>query len=495
MSASKGFIYRTKEIRHIETLAQEKYSISSFVMMHRAAKAAFDFLLKRWPKAQRILVYCGSGNNGGDGYIIARLACERGLRVLIRQVGNPEKLQESAKDAMVSCQQAEIPFHSLEDEITFSPDVIVDAICGIGLKEALHGDALVAMQQINQAKALVLAIDVPSGLDADTGNVCGEAVKATATITFIGWKIGLLTGQGLNYCGEVICDDLQLPQALLKEATPIAEKISPQAYKQFLAPRPRDWHKGKSGFVLILGGAPGFSGAPMLAAIAALRVGAGLVSIATDPDHAAFMNVNFPEVMCHGIDGASQLNDLMARAKVIVLGPGLATTSWSKMIFNATLQQQKPFIVDADGLNLLAEQSSMRNDWILTPHPGEAARLLHCTVDEIQQDRLQAASLIQKKYGGTCVLKGAGTLVLSQEHLPALCMHGNPGMATAGMGDMLSGVIAGLHAQQISQHAAAALGVYLHAAAGDLAAKNGERGMIATDLLPYLRRLCNPNQL
>lgn len=260
---------------------------------------------------------------------------------------------------------------------------------------------------------------------------------------------------------------------------------------RYFKPRPRDWHKGLSGHLLVVGGDAGFAGAVRMAAEAALRVGAGLVTVATQPQNAIAMTASRPEIMCHGVEHADQLIKLIEKAQTIVLGPGLGMSAWGMAMWQAVSTTTLPLLIDADGLNLLAQQPRVNNHWILTPHPGEAARLLGQTREQIQANRENAAIAIQKRYGGVCVLKGAGTLIVGPDATPAMCDKGNPGMATAGMGDILSGVIGGLLAQGIPPVDAATLGVYVHAMAGDLAAKEGERGMIATDLLPYLRRLVN----
>jgi len=267
----------------------------------------------------------------------------------------------------------------------------------------------------------------------------------------------------------------------------IMQKLQLDAFAEYLLPRARDSHKGDFGHVLIIGGNAGYSGAVMLAAEAALRVGAGLVSVATRSDYAKMLNLARPEVMCHGVESAEQLEPLLAKATVLVLGPGLGQTNWSRMMFNRACLCEKTMIVDADGLNLLAEQPAKKSHWILTPHPGEAGRLLKKSTAEIQQDRESAIKMLQQKYDGWIVLKGAGTLVMGPAQWPAICTAGNPGMATGGMGDVLSGVLGGLAAQGIPLDKAAKLGIIIHAAAGDLAAKAGERGMIASDLMPYLR--------
>jgi hydroxyethylthiazole kinase-like uncharacterized protein yjeF len=263
-------------------------------------------------------------------------------------------------------------------------------------------------------------------------------------------------------------------------------------FANYFKPRPRDMNKGDAGHVLVVGGDEGYPGAPRMAAEAALRVGAGLVTVATHPTLAATLNVTRPEIICHGVSSGTSLAALLKKADVIVVGPGLGQSRWSKALLKAVLASKLPLIVDADALNLLSTHPRTRENWILTPHPGEAGRLLKKSAAQIQEDRLAALEQIQQRYHGICVLKGAGTLVSANKSSAFICKAGNPGMATAGMGDVLSGVIAGLVAQQLPLEIAAQSGVCLHAEAGDLAARaGGERGMIATDLMPYLRQLVN----
>jgi len=270
------------------------------------------------------------------------------------------------------------------------------------------------------------------------------------------------------------------------------EELQLSQYVEFLAPRHIDSHKNMFGHVLVIGGDYGFSGAVRMAAEAALRVGAGLVSVATRPEHALTLNSVRPEIMCHGIQSYKELKPLLEKSTVVVIGPGLGQSPWAKNIVKSVFKSDKPLVVDADALNILATHPEKYFQWILTPHPGEAARLLNMTSEKVQGNRLAAAKLLQKKWGGVVVLKGAGTLIMASDAIPAICTVGNPGMATAGMGDILSGVIAGLVAQHIPLVRAAKLGVLLHALAGDsAAAAGGERGMVATDLLPYLRFFVN----
>lgn len=491
MMPAKVPVYQTEQIREFERLAAERFGITGHILMARAAKAALDFMLRKWPHVKRIALFCGAGNNGGDGYALAELAYERGLQAMVFQVGDHDHLKNEARTAYEQCKKAHVPIQKFHDKVDLQhPDLIVDAICGIGIRDTLREEMVTALDAMRWTQAPVFAMDVPTGIDADTGLVLGAAIKAAATITFIGLKLGLLTGGGISYTGELVLNNLQLPPDLFSYVEPVAEKLQLHSFQNYLKPRLRDWHKGLSGHVLVIGGVSGFEGAVRMAGMAALRVGAGLASIATEI-HSTHGMAEWPELMCHGVDSIEELTPLLKKADVIIIGPGLGQSAWAKSMWDTAIQQDAWLVVDADGLNLLAQTPQIRDNWILTPHPGEAARLLGETSQIVQLDRLEAAKELARRYGGTVVLKGAGTIVVSPNMLPGVCDKGNPGMATAGMGDILSGVIGGLLAQGIPPGEAARLGVLLHAAAGDMAAKDGERGMIATDLLPYLRRLSN----
>jgi hydroxyethylthiazole kinase-like uncharacterized protein yjeF len=487
-------IYQVAQIREFENIARERFGISESEMMQRAGMAAFNYLTQRWPDAKSIAVFCGTGNNGGDGYILAEAAHKKGLQVQVYQIGDPDKLTDSATAAYVSCKKAGVSIQALYQHAPWhSADVLVDAIYGIGLHDDIPYEIRHFFSKINKLQIPVLALDIPSGVYADTGAVLSIAVKATATITFIGVKFGLVTGNGINYAGDVHCDDLKFPAEIFAQSnSSTLPEINFADFTKELKPRPRDMHKGQAGHVLIVGGDPGHSGAPRLAAEAAFRIGAGLVTVATHPDHAAEFNLALPEIMCIAANRASDLKKILSEATVIVVGPGLGQSSWAKELLKAVFETSLPLVVDADALNLLAENPSKRSNWILTPHPGEAARLLKNTTAEIQEDRVEAIKALQQRYDGICVLKGAGTLVNGPLAATVICYAGNPGMATAGMGDVLSGVIGGLVAQKIPLLVAAKLGVLVHATAGDKAAEvGGERGMIATDLMPYLREVMN----
>lgn len=290
----------------------------------------------------------------------------------------------------------------------------------------------------------------------------------------------------------------------VKEVAPVAERLDKALLEAWLPPRKRNAHKGDMGHVLILGGASGFGGAALLASEAAARLGAGKVSLATAPEHVAACLTYRPEVMVHGVRSAAGLGDLASQAGVVVVGPGLGQGAWGQGLLQTALAASRPLVVDADGLNLLATHCSglRRDDWILTPHPGEAGRLLDCSTRQIEADRPAAACALQQRYGGVVVLKGAGTLVAGPGGL-ALCPYGNPGMASGGMGDVLSGMLGALLAQGLPVEgavklgiieSAARLGVLVHALAADLAAREaGERGLLAADLASYARILVNPD--
>ncbi len=477
-------VFQTAAVRKAEAAAAEQ------PLMQRAGLAAFAVIEKRFKEAKHIAIICGRGNNGGDGYTLAVLLQQRNKKVSLWQVGDHTQLSAEAKAAFLECQKLAIPMRPTQASSDFNhPDLIVDAIAGIGLQHPLKDDVLALVTRINALNCPILALDVPTGIDASTGAMLGGAIVATATITFLGLKLGLCTGSGIAHAGEVFVDNLGVS---MDDVSASAEDLQFNALQALLKPRPKDWHKGSSGHVLIVGGDEGYAGAPRMAAEAALRVGSGLVSVATHPSHAALINVNYPELMARGIHEPCELKPLIERADVIVLGPGLGQSAWSAPLWEETLKAEQPLIVDADGLNLLAQHPRQHQRWILTPHPGEAARLLQKSIADISANRLEAVLALANRYGGTAILKGAGTLVAENTGLPGVCRYGNPGMATAGMGDMLSGVLASLVGQGLSLREAARLGVCLHAVAGDHAAKRlGARGMIATDLLPFLRQLSN----
>lgn len=480
-------VYRAAQVRELDRLAIEEFGIPGYQLMCEAGGAVFECITAKWREAQSLAVFCGNGNNAGDGFVIARLALEAGLEPQAVSVGGLEKLKGDALRAYRDYVQAGGRVTVFDPKQSIEADLLVDALLGTGLDRPVTGLYAEAIAEINRSGLPVVAVDIPSGLHADTGNAMGCAVNADCTVTFIGLKQGLFTGQAADYVGEIVYDALAVPDEVF---TAVKSSVFRVLQKPMM-PRQRCAHKGNMGHVLVVGGDLGYSGAARMAGEAALRVGAGLASIATRKEHAGLMNLNRPELMCLGVESGEELISLLDKADVVALGPGLGQGAWGKEMFNAVLKSDKPIVLDADGLNLLAASQINKPNWILTPHPGEAARLLHRSTQSVQQDRFAAAAAIRAAYGGIAVLKGAGTLIASGSQI-AVSTTGNPGMASGGMGDVLSGVIAGLVAQGHDLQDAAEQGVFLHGAAADLAAaKDGERGLLATDLLPFLRQLVN----
>lgn len=488
-------LYRAEQVRELDRTAIEGFGIPGLTLMERAGSAAYRLLRTKWPEAQDITIVCGTGNNGGDGFVVARLVLQDGIAVRVLQLGDPDRLSGDARrnaDAFMAMGGEIIPFGSVPEQT----EVIVDGVFGTGLEREVAGDWAEALVAINDHWAPVLALDIPSGLHSDSGRVLGVAVKAHATISFIGLKQGLFTGDGPEQCGELHFDDLETPSGVYSGQNPSASRVSWDLLSGHITPRSRTAHKGDFGHLLVIGGAPGFSGAVRMAAEAAARCGAGLVSVATSPEHAAELNMVRPELMCHGVTGPEQLRPLLKRASVVAIGPGLGRSSWAMRLLGYVLEHRLPLVLDADALNLLAYEPMQRDDWVLTPHPGEAARLLDSSVSEIQSDRFQSVRRLQRRYGGVVVLKGAGTLIQAgQERATYLCTDGNPGMASGGMGDVLTGVIGSLLAQGYAPELAASMGVCLHARAADIEAKRGERGLLAADLMPVIRDLINPERV
>jgi NAD(P)H-hydrate epimerase len=485
-------LYRAEQCRELDRLAIEEFGISGNILMERAGEAAFNALRETWPEAKRIAVLCGVGNNGGDGYVIARLAQEQGLDVSVLQVGDAARLGGDALAALQRLHGVDVSPANYDEQDLDDYDVLVDALLGTGLSGEVRSPFMLAINAINDSNTPVLAVDCPSGLDVDTGMPCGLAVKADCTITFIGMKRGLLTGEASDYCGRILFDDLKLPTAVYERLKPAASRIGYLTLRTLLPRRKRASHKGDYGHVLIVGGNFGMTGAARLAGEAALRAGAGLVSIATRKEHAAVLNCGRPELMCHGTENGEALKSLSAKASVIVIGPGLGQDDWAQEMLAMAVARNLPLVADADALNLLAQIDLPRQHWVLTPHPGEAARLLGQTTKGVCKDRFLCLNSLAEKYDATVVLKGAGTLVQSKGGLPGVCGGGNPAMASGGMGDVLTGIIAGLIAQGLELSDAAELGVCLHRKAADMATRGiGERGLLASDLMPSIRRLIN----
>lgn len=484
MSRVPQRLYTAGQMRALDRVAIEALGGDGYALMKRAGLAAFRLLRYRFPRARRLAVYCGSGNNGGDGYVLATLAKHAGLDVRLVAVG--EARTDTARQALADFRAAGGSAEGFDSDSVSDVDVLVDALLGTGLDRAPDGDYGRAIERINRAGTPVLALDIPSGLHADTGAAFEPCVRADATATFIGRKLGCFTADGRAVAGELYFDDLDVPREIYARVEWAASVIDPHSFISLVGRRPATAHKGDAGRVLIVGGNHGMPGAPCMAARAAHRSGAGLVYLATraKPEH---LVVNTLESMATEIVAPSDIEPMLSRVDVIAVGPGLGRDEWAREVWRAVLNAGVPMVVDADALSLLAEQPVERDDWILTPHPGEAARLLNTSVGVVQADRPAAARELRSRYGGVVVLKGPGTLVLGETlHL---CDLGNPGMASGGMGDVLTGVIAGLRGQGLTAEAAACYGVWCHARAGDRAARRGLAGLTAGDLTDALQSI------
>ena len=441
-------------------------------------------------------VICGSGNNAGDGYLLAALARQSGFDVRVAALSDPHRLRDDAARAFAQWRDQNLSLAADVQTCLQSADVIVDALLGTGTSRPLEGPYADAVRAINAANASVLALDLPSGLSADTGCVLGESVRADVTVTFIGLKQGLFTGAARDYCGHIEFEDLGVPPAVYANEVASAYCAEHGDFVSLLRPRPRVAHKGKFGHVLVVGGNMGFAGAARLAGEAAARSGAGLVTVATRPANVASIVSARPELMVAGVQSGADLAPLLAKATVIAVGPGLGQDQWSRELFEAMSHSSQPKVLDADALNLIAQgqawQRAPAGQGIVTPHPAEAGRLLGQSTAEVERDRFAAVTLLAQAFGVVAVLKGAGTLVSDGSGPPTVCLGGNPGMAAGGMGDVLTGVIAALVAQGLGLREAAALGVCAHAVAADRAALTGERGMLASDVIASLRGVLNP---
>lgn len=480
-------LYTVEQVRALDRRAIDELGVPGFELMRRAAWAGLSSLRRHWPQARRIAVCCGPGNNGGDGFLLASLAREAGLHAEVLALA--DTAQGDAAQARQAWTQAggSVRRWTPGDALPLA-DVHVDALYGTGLRRAPEPAVAALVDAINADAAPVLALDVPSGLDADTGRCPGSAIRAELTVSFIAAKRGLHTGQAADHVGRLELDTLGLADELWQGIAPDAQLLRPAC----LPPRMRGAHKGDNGHVLAIGGDHGTAGAIRLCGEAALRAGAGLVSVATRAEHLVALNSARPELMAHAVDGPQALEPLLQRADVLALGPGLGQRAWGHALWLTALDADKPLVLDADGLNLLAhEPRRFVRAAVLTPHPGEAARLLHDTIEAVETDRFAAVRALAARHGAVAVLKGAGSLIADPSGRVAVCPWGNPGMATGGMGDLLTGVVAALLAQGCTAWEAACLGVGLHARAGDLAAAQGERGLLASDLLPALRRLGN----
>jgi NAD(P)H-hydrate epimerase len=507
-------LHLAEQVAELDHLVMQHQGISASILMKRAGRVAFELLSERWPNTTALHIFCGAGNNAGDGYIVAALALQRQLTVHVWYLCDPQTLQGAAQQAYeyavregAVCQA----FNTAEfmDMQLMQPEetVLVDALLGTGVDGPLREPYREAVNAINAAKDTkawpIIAMDIPTGVNPNTGAVSSSAIMADATMSFIGQKQGLFTGAGRVHSGERCFSTLEVDDEWLHLVNPNTRIIDSNKALALLPERSLDAHKGNCGHVLIVGGdvgaSYGYGGAPIMAAQMALRSGAGLVSVAAQPTFVSAVLARQPEMMAAGIENGQALLPLLEKASGIVIGTGLGQSPWSEQLLYQALQVvDKPMVIDADALHLLAQtrfsslvsQVPEQRQWILTPHPGEAAALLGVSIDAIQADRFSAAQRIQQQYGGAVILKGAGTIVVTSTGAQWLCDAGSAAMASGGMGDVLSGLLGALLVQGMTTDQAALLGTVLHSLAADVAvAEHGQRGLLATDLIPYVQGL------
>jgi hydroxyethylthiazole kinase-like uncharacterized protein yjeF len=495
---------RSEQVRTIEPKAAQIAGCTMFELMQRAGEAAFNVLKREWPEVQSIIVVAGNGNNAGDGYILAKLAKQQGINVVITCEQPKRELIGDAKQAQL--EWLKLGAKTLQfSEVDFTEfDVLVDALLGTGVTGEVKSAFKDVIQQINQTDIPVLSIDLPSGMQANTGQALPVCIKANVTVTFVATKPGLVSGIGKAFCGKLTFADLKIGAEFFGITHSEAQLVD-WSMLQRLQARPEHSNKGSFGKLLCIGGNQGMAGAIRLSAESALRCGVGLVKVYCHESSSIGISAGRPEIMLMH----KNLETALDWCSCIVIGPGLGQDDWAHQQFSRLFEylkhHPKPLVIDADGLNLLAsvaDDSNIQNtlaglpSLVITPHPGEASQLLNCTIAKIENDRYLASQNIAQKYQSTCVLKGAGTVIQMdgshQEPQCFVCKGGNPGMATAGMGDLLTGVIGAFLAQGFTSQKAAVYGVCAHAEAGDrVAIQYGQRGMIATDLLQPLRAIVN----
>ena len=498
-------LYTASETRKIDNLAIKAKGISGYSLMQMAAEFTLDVILREFSPVEELIIFCSKGKNSGDGFLLGSFAKEFGLEVTIVMSNTSNALKGVSRKAFEEMKDAKVKIistKSVEKLKVSNKAVIVDALIGTGLKGNLRKNIKESILALNKlgVKLPVLSLDIPSGVNPDTGDADDIAVYADITATFVAQKRGCFTSVGKKFSGEIIYSDLEIPKNLFSKITSTSYVVDYEDSISKVVYREQDAHKGHFGNVVIVGGDRGLGGAGLLSSRAAVYSGAGLTSLVTRPEHVSASLVSCPEVMVKGVDSGQDIEEHLVKPDVIAIGPGLGQSAWSEQmiqrVFWEAEKRDVSVIMDADALNLLTKlklSSNLPKRLILTPHPGEAARLLNTSVAVIESNRFSAAAKIQKKFNATVVLKGSGTVICHKSggtQKWGICDSGNPGMATGGMGDVLTGIIAGLLAQGLTLKEAAEAGVDLHAKAADQASLEfGEAGLTSSDVINELKYL------
>lgn len=495
-------VVTSEEMTLIDKKTIEEYGVSSLTLMERAGKAVAQRIKEHFKKG-KVLIIAGPGNNGGDGMVAARYLKKAGFKVKVYLVFEKEKLSLEAKTQLERLRKARIPFLITRDlrEEDLNGSIIVDALFGTGLKREISGELAQLIDRINSSGAPVVAVDIPSGISSDDGSIMARAIRADLTVTFGLPKRGHLLFPGAEYTGRLYVEDIGFPEELLNSSSIKVELPDKELIRSLIPERRRYSHKGTYGHVLIVAGSRGKTGACLMAARACLRSGAGLVTIGVPETLVSVFQSRVTDEMCLGLpdrgdgslskDALKEIIDFTEKkAQVLAIGPGIGVTEDTREIIKGLLGKIKiPVVLDADAINCLEDMPEVlkgKGNCIITPHPGEFSRLTGIAKEEVEKKRIDLASAFSLKYNVTLVLKGVPT-VIGHEGYVYINPTGNPGMAKAGSGDVLTGIVSGLMAQGLSGLNASILGVYLHGLAGDMGAcDKGLWSLLASDIIEYI---------
>ena len=506
------YLVTAQQMKDMDRLTIESFGMPGIVLMENAARGATDALFRHFPNVRglKVGVAAGHGNNGGDGFVIARYLASADVRVDVYLLSKRKKVRGDAAANLKLLDRMNVPVHEVSDVTRFesyqdrmrSCDLWVDAMLGTGLTSDVRGLYMEMIRLLNAAKVPILAVDIPSGLDSDTGKPRGSCIRATVTVTFGLPKIGHVVLPGSEFVGKLEVVDIGIPASVVDEVAPNHHLLTQKMIMGVFQARDAQSHKGTTGHLLVIGGSPGKTGATIMTSQAAMRVGTGLVTlgipkslnIAVESQLIEVMTLPLPENADQtlGLSSYGKILRQLESKKGLAIGPGMGTDKPTQNVVRRVIQASPvPVVVDADGLNALVGNLSflkkLKVPIVLTPHPGEMARLVGKTSSEVQEDRIGEARSFASTHRVHLVLKGAKTVIAHPDGAVFVNPTGNPGMASGGMGDVLTGIISGLMVQGIPVREAVNAGVYLHGRAADsLARSMGSMGFLASDLIDIL---------
>ena len=506
------YLVTADEMKEMDRRTIESFGLPGRILMENAGLGATQFFMERFKDIsnKRIGVIAGRGNNGGDGFVMARYLAQKGMRVTVYLLSEKQNVQGDAAANLSLLLPLKVPVIEMPNAKAFAAHntemrheaIWIDAIFGTGLRSDVKGFFREVIDFLNQLNRPVFAVDIPSGLNSDTGRPCGTCIRADATATFAFAKMGHFLLPGAEYTGNLKIIDIGIPPFIADGVKPLQFLLTPGLIRPVFQPRPPDFHKGDTGHILVIAGSPGKTGAAAMTAMSAMRAGAGLVTLGIPASLNPILETQVTETMTEPLPetkesvlGEASFNRIMALLsdkRCLAIGPGIGINPETKTLVRRLLQEnKKPMVIDADGLNCLIGCTEMLRDFespiILTPHPGEMARLIGTTAADVQRDRIHCARDFAQKFNVHVVLKGARTVIAHPDGSVFINPTGNPGMASGGMGDVLTGIIAGFIAQNHSPELATHAGVYLHGATADALSKNkGPFGYLATDVMNAL---------